>query len=124
MKKLIAGTALALGLLCSGLAIGATYTQTILTDGVNVWTLLSTNTSAASQMAFQRGGVTVMTLDPVNGLMVLSGLTSALPTCTVGLTGAVRMVTDSNSTTVGGTVAGSGSTTVLALCNGTNWINL
>ena len=120
-KKL--AVAFVLGLAVATPIIAATYTQTVLTDGVNVWTFLSANSSASSQMAVQRNGVTVFTFDPVNGAMLLSGLTAALPTCVTALTGAVRVVTDSNSTTIGGTVAGSGSTTVLAICNGTNWIN-
>lgn len=122
LKKILGHAVVALGLFV-GAAVAATYTQTLLTDGTNLWTLVSANASASSQMTLQRNGVTVMTVDPVNGVMLLSGLTAALPSCVTGLTGAVRVVTDSNSATTGGTVAGSGSNTVLAICNGTNWIN-
>lgn len=103
-------------------ATAATYTQTLLVDGVNLWTLVSANASASSQMTLQRNGVTVLTFDPVNGIVLQTSLVSALPTCVAGLTGAVRVVSDGNSTTTGGTLAGSGSTYVLAVCSGTNWI--
>lgn len=104
------------------IALAATYTQTLLTDGVNVWTLVSASTSASSQMTLQRNGVTVLTFDPVNGIVLQDTVVASLPSCTAGLTGAVRVVSDGNSTTTGGTLAGSGANTVLAVCNGSNWI--
>ena len=105
--------------------VAATYTQTVLADGSNLWTWVSSNSAAVSQMTFKNGDhdVVALTIDPVNGVVLLSSLTAALPTCTTALTGAVRVVTDSNSATTGGTVAGSGTDVVLAICNGTNWIN-
>lgn len=120
-KKIV--VALALGMAFAVPLVAATYTQTLLVDGTNVWTLVSANSSASSQMTLQRNGVTVLTFDPVNGVVLQTSLVSALPTCVTGLTGAVRLVSDSNSTTIGGTAAGSGSTVTLVVCSGTNWIN-
>lgn len=121
-KRFLHAAAIWMGLAAS-VAVAATYGQSVLRDGTNVWQFLSSNSSAISQMSLQNGTTTVLTIDPVNGVMLLSGLVAALPACGSTLTGAVRVVTDSNSTTTGGTVAGSGSNTVLAICNGTNWIN-
>ena len=122
-KSLVRAALFGVVALTAGIAVAATYSQNVMRDGTNVWQWLSANNGAVSQMSLQNGGTTVLTIDPVNGVVLLSSLVSALPSCTAALTGAVRVVTDSNSTTVGGTVAGSGSNTVLAICNGTNWIN-
>lgn len=124
MKKMwkFVTAALVAGVAFAAPIAAATYTQTVLADGVNLWAFVSSNSAVSSQVAFGDNGVTVLKVDPVNGVMLLSGLAAALPTCVTALTGAVRVVTDGNSTTTGGTVAGSGSNTVLAVCNGTNWI--
>lgn len=119
-KKLLA--ALAIGVAFAAPLAAASYTQTILTDGTNVWTLVSTNSAASSQMTLDRNGVVVLTFDPVNGVVLQSSLVAALPTCTTALTGAIRVVTDGSTATTGGTLAGSGTDVVIAVCSGTNWI--
>jgi hypothetical protein len=117
MRKFLS-LALVASFLLSVAAYAATYTQTLLTDGTNVWTLLSANSSASSSMALQRNGVTVATFDPVNGTIVLSSLVAALPACTAALNGAVRFVTDNTGTTVGGTASGSGTVQTVVVCYG------
>lgn len=120
--KRFGGWVVAAILLLSNVAVSATYTQTLLADGTNLWYLLSSNASAVSQMSLKNGASVVVTFDPTAGVMLTSSLVAALPTCATALTGAIRVVTDGNSTTTGGTLAGSGSYTVLGICNGTNWI--
>jgi ABC-type amino acid transport substrate-binding protein len=117
-KKLVLAAAL---LLFGGVAVAATYTQTLLTDGTNLWTLVSTNNGAVSQAQVQENGVTVMTIDPVSGIMPVAGLVAALPACTSTNKGALRVVTDASSPTYGGSLTGSSTTYALALCNGTAW---
>ena len=121
LRKSVMAAAMALGLFTAA-AFGATYTMTLLADGTNLWTLVSSNSSAVSQMSLYNGTTKVLTFDPVNGAMLQVSLVSALPTCTSGLAGAVRVVSDGNSATTGGTLAGSGSYYVLAVCSGANWI--
>jgi hypothetical protein len=120
----IRSLALGFGLFFAGVALAATYTQTVLTDGFNLWTFVSANSSASSPMALQHNGVTVTTFDAVNGTMVLSSLVGALPACTPAINGAVRFVTDNTGTTVGGTAAGSGSVQTVVVCYGTGavWV--
>lgn len=43
-------------------------------------------------------------------------------TCTTGTQGYTGTVTDSNTTTYGATIAGSGANVVHAFCNGSNWL--
>lgn len=118
MKRVV-GAVLGLGLT---VAAAATYTQTILTDGSNLWTLVSSNSSAVSQMTLQNNGATVMTIDPVSGIMPVSSIVSALPACTSTNKGALRVVTDASSPTYGGSLSGSSTTVALALCNGSAWL--
>lgn len=47
---------------------------------------------------------------------------STLPTCNSGSKGQMFVVTDADSPTWDGTLSGSGSTVVGALCNGSNWV--
>ena len=124
MKRFIAGLAGAVFGLASMVAVAATYTHTLLSDGTNIWAFVSANSSASSTMSLQRNGTTVMTIDPVNGLMVLSSTVAALPACTSALNGAVRFVTDNNGTTVGGTAVGGSTVNTLVVCNGTGavWV--
>lgn len=49
------------------------------------------------------------------------GLFASLPVCISGLAGQMAWVTDSTSSTFGGTIAGSGANKVLGICDGTNW---
>jgi hypothetical protein len=57
--------------------------------------------------------------DTTRTVLTWSGQTyTQLPT---GVVGMVAMVTDSNTTTWGATIAGSGANTVMAFFNGTNW---
>jgi hypothetical protein len=124
MRKYLRGLALS-ALVFTGLvgaALSATYTQTLLTDGTNTWTLVSSNSSAVSQATVQLNGVTVMTIDPVSGIMPVAGIVSALPACTSTNKGALRVVTDASSPTYGGSLSGSSTTVALALCNGTSWL--
>jgi hypothetical protein len=46
---------------------------------------------------------------------------SGLASCSSGLEGSIRGVTDSTTATWGATITGGGSNHVLAYCNGTNW---
>lgn len=71
------------------------------------------------------GGFTVQNMTVVNskGAIRLPNTVAALgTTCTAAQTGQQFMVSDASSPTALATVAGSGSTTVGVLCNGTNWI--
>lgn len=120
--KTFGGWLVAALLLLSNIAVSATYTQTLLNDGSNLWYLLSANSAAVSQMALKNGSTVSVTFDPVAGIVLTTSLVSALPTCTTALSGAIRVVSDGNSATSAGTLAGSGSYTVLGICNGTNWI--
>ena len=120
-KKLAIAAVGLVSLFASELA-AATYTQTLLADGSNLWTLVSSNSAAVSQMSLKNGTTTVLTIDPVNGVVLLNSIVSALPTCTTALTGAIRVVTDGSTATTGGTLSGSGTDVVLAICSGTNWI--
>ena len=105
-------------------AFAATYTQTLLTDGTNLWTLVSANSAVSSPVSLQHNGTTVATWDAVNGTIVLSSTVAALPACTAALNGAVRFVTDNTGTTVGGTAAGSGTVQTVVVCYGTGavWV--
>jgi len=105
-------------------AYAATYTQTLLADGTNLWALVSANSSAVSPVSLQHNGVTVATFDAVNGTIVLASTVAALPACTAALNGAVRFVTDNTGTTVGGTASGSGTVQTLVVCYGTGavWV--
>jgi hypothetical protein len=57
----------------------------------------------------------------VNNLVNRSVLFATLPSCASSLTGRSYVVTDSTTATYNATVTGSGSNTVIALCNGSNW---
>ncbi len=46
---------------------------------------------------------------------------STLPTCAAGTEGSQRAITDSTTATWGATIAGGGTTHVLAYCDGTHW---
>lgn len=58
-----------------------------------------------------------------NGLVQLNlkQVFSKLPACASGTEGSLAPVTDSTTTTWGATITGSGSSHVLAYCDGTNW---
>ncbi len=99
-----------------------TYTQTLLVDGVNTWSWVSTDNSVVSPMLLKNGTTTVMTVDPVNGIMVKSSTVANLPTCVAAINGAVRFVTDNNGTTVGGTAVGSSTVQTLVVCYGTGGV--
>lgn len=99
-------------------AISATYTHVFFNDGTNTWAFVSSNSSASSTASFQRNGVSVFTLDPVNGAMVLSSTVTALPACTAALDGTVRFVTNNSGTTVGGTAVNGGAVQTLVVCYG------
>jgi hypothetical protein len=47
---------------------------------------------------------------------------ASLPACAGGTEGMVEGVSNSNTTTLGATIAGGGSSHVLGYCNGSNWI--
>lgn len=115
-------TAVFLGLFVS-VAIAATYTQTLLADGTNLWSLVSSNSSAVSQMSLLNGTTSVLTVDPVVGIMPLQVATATtVPTCNTARKGALVVVTDASSPTYGGTYTGSSTTVALMLCNGSAWL--
>ena len=76
MKRFLAAAA-AIALSAS-LALAATYTQTLMVDGTNSWTWVSSNSSAVSQMSLKNGTTAVLTVDPANGVMLLSSVAADL----------------------------------------------
>jgi hypothetical protein len=94
--------------------------------------LMSSTTGAggAKDLSLSRAGVNIGQVGDggsnSNGLLYLKGVrpvgsTVANLPAAAGNTGMLATVTDANATTIGTTVAGGGSDTVLVWSNGTNW---
>lgn len=97
----------------------AAYTMTLLNNGTELWTLVTTGT--AGQVQLIGDGNPVMTLDNNAGILVNVGTVAQLQSCSTAIKGAMSMVTDANSATFNAAVAGGGANIMLAVCNGTGW---
>lgn len=62
-------------------------------------------------------------LPSLTGTLQITNVTAfaSLPSCTSGIEGTLRSVSDSNTLTWGANIAGSSTNHVLAYCDGTNW---
>ena len=90
----------------------------------------TTSAGGSKDVSLSRAGVNIGQLGDggsnSNGLLYLKGVrpvgsTVANLPAAAGNTGMMATVTDANATTIGTTVAGGGSDTVLVWSNGTNW---
>jgi hypothetical protein len=92
-----------------GTGITAVYT----TQGANQNVEIGSGNGSGSD-----GGTGTVT---AYNFVVDGGTFSTLASCSSGLEGSLKHVTDSTTNTWGGTISGSGSDHVLAYCDGTNW---
>ncbi len=82
------------------------------------------DSSGADAFDLTTGGLTITNAIKGSSLQDSVVLVSALGTCNSGAQGTFKSVSDANSPTAGGTIAGSGSVFRPVVCNGTNWVSL
>jgi hypothetical protein len=102
---------------------------------LNRWRIISNIAgSADGALTFQHSAdnfgsnfVSDLTLLPTGDIQLTAGVimehttVATLPICNTALKGDLRYVTDASSPTYGGSLVGGGSTSALALCNGSSW---
>lgn len=120
MKKYLASAAIVAALFLSMVALtAATYNAVIMNNGSVTW-FWQTDTN--NQLGLFNGtNGAAFTVSLLGGMMLPASTFANLPTCATAVQGAVRVVTDSNTTTFNATSAGGGSSVVLAACDGTIW---
>lgn len=103
---------------------GADWYTTLANAANTVKSAVLTDTQeivGAKHLTAQVAGVTKFTLN-TDGSITFAGVTAAnLPAATSALAGTLQRVTDCNTTAFGAVVAGGGTNSVMAHCNGTAW---